>query len=150
MGFSRPECWCCLPFPSLVDHILSQFSTMTCSSWMAQMMWLIKLHKVVIEVIILVSFLIVVFILSALWWMRKRGLCKLPDQRDWLWGKLHLALVGRARLSKSLIHFSVYGWSSSLASGQTMVGAIVTSSKKIYASTSCLPGPLLSVTLTFW
>ena len=85
MGFSRPECWSCLPFPSLVDHILSELSTMT--SWMAQMVWLIKLYKTVIEVIILVSFLIVVSILSALWWMRIRGLCKLPDQRVWLWRK---------------------------------------------------------------
>ena len=47
-----------------MDHILSELSTMT--SWMAQMVWLIKLYKTVIEVIILVSFLIVVFILSAL------------------------------------------------------------------------------------
>ena len=35
-------------------------------------------------------------LLSALWWMRIRGLCKLPDGRDWPWGKLGLALVGRA------------------------------------------------------
>ena len=33
---------------------------------------------------------IVVFILSALWWMRIGGLGKLPDGRDWLWGKLDL------------------------------------------------------------
>ena len=26
--------------------------------------------------------------------MRVRGLCKLPDGSDWLWGKLDLALVG--------------------------------------------------------
>ena len=37
------------------------------------------------------------FFLSSLWWMRRRGLCKLPDGRDWLWGKLSLALVGRTR-----------------------------------------------------
>ena len=34
----------------------------------------------------------------------------LPGGRDWLWGKLGLALVGRAMLSKSLIQFSVDGW----------------------------------------
>ena len=34
--------------------------------------------------------------------MRIRGLCKLPDGREWLWGKLGLALVGRAMISKSL------------------------------------------------
>ena len=55
-------------------------------------------------------FVIVVFILSALWWMRIKGLCKLPDGRDWLWGKLSLALKGRAMLNKSWIQFSAYGW----------------------------------------
>ena len=34
--------------------------------------------------------------------MRIRGLCKLPDAREWLWGKLGLALVGRTMISKSL------------------------------------------------
>ena len=34
--------------------------------------------------------------------MRIRGLCKLPDGREWLWGKLGLALVGRTMISKSL------------------------------------------------
>ena len=53
---------------------------------------------------------IVVFILSALWWMKIRGLWKLPDGKDWLWENLGLALVGRAMLSNSLIQFSVDGW----------------------------------------
>ena len=35
MGFSRQECWSGLPFPSPVDHILSELSTMTHLSWMA-------------------------------------------------------------------------------------------------------------------
>ena len=34
-----------------------------------------------------------VFILSALWWVRTRGLWKLPDGRDWLRGKLGLVLI---------------------------------------------------------
>ena len=42
-------------------------------------------------------------LLSALCWMRVRGLCKLHDGRDCLWGKLGLAPMGRALLSKSLI-----------------------------------------------
>ena len=50
-----------------------------------------------------------VFILSALWWRRIRGLWKLPDGRDWLRGKLGLLLMGGAMLSKSLIQFSVDG-----------------------------------------
>ena len=35
MGFSRQEYWSGLPFPSPVDHILSELSTMTCPSWVA-------------------------------------------------------------------------------------------------------------------
>ena len=35
MGFSRQEYWSGLPFPSPVDHILSDLSTMTHSSWVA-------------------------------------------------------------------------------------------------------------------
>ena len=35
MGFSRQEYWNGLPFPSPVDHILSELSTMTHLSWVA-------------------------------------------------------------------------------------------------------------------
>ena len=35
MGFSRQEYWSVLPFPSSVDHMLSELSTMTCPSWVA-------------------------------------------------------------------------------------------------------------------
>ena len=35
MGFSRQEYWSGLPFPSPVDHILSDLSTMTYPSWVA-------------------------------------------------------------------------------------------------------------------
>ena len=35
MGFSRQEYWSALPFPSPVDHILSDLSTMTRPSWVA-------------------------------------------------------------------------------------------------------------------
>ena len=41
--------------------------------------------------------------------MRIRGLCRLPGGKDWLWGKLSFAPVGKAMLSKSLIQFSVDG-----------------------------------------
>ena len=42
--------------------------------------------------------------------MRIRGLCRLSNGRDWLWGKLGLALVGKFMLSKSLVQFSAGGW----------------------------------------
>ena len=35
MGFSRQESWSGLPFPSPVDHVLSEVSTMTLPSWVA-------------------------------------------------------------------------------------------------------------------
>ena len=84
MGFSRQEYRSAWLFPSPVDHVLSELSTMTCLSWVP-LHGFIELDKAVIHVISLVSFLIVVFILSAFWWIRLRGLWKLPDGRDWLW-----------------------------------------------------------------
>ena len=45
MGFSRQEYWSGLPFPSPMDHILSDLSTMTCSSWVAPRALLISRRK---------------------------------------------------------------------------------------------------------
>ena len=52
MGFSRQKYWSGLPFPSPVDHILSDLSTMTCPSWVAPWAWLsfIELYKAVVLV----------------------------------------------------------------------------------------------------
>ena len=41
-------------------------------------------------------------------------MCKLTDGRDWLWGTLGLALVGKAMLSKSLMQFLFMGGLCSL------------------------------------
>ena len=88
---------------------------------------------------------IVVFILSSLWWIRIRGLWKLPDGRDWLWGKWGLVLMGRAMLSKSLIQFFVDGWGCvppcCLMWDQTVVEAMKikeTSFKRSHARTAAL------------
>ena len=57
MGFSRQECWSGLPFPSPVDHILLELSTMACPSWLALLNMahsLIELDKAAFR---LVSFL---------------------------------------------------------------------------------------------
>ena len=40
MEFSRQECWCGLPFPSLVDHVLFELSTMTRILVWPYMTWL--------------------------------------------------------------------------------------------------------------
>ena len=52
MGFSRQEYWSGWPFPSPVDHILSDLSTMTHPSWVAPRAWLsfIELDKAVVLV----------------------------------------------------------------------------------------------------
>ena len=52
MGFSKQEYWSGLPFPSPVDHILSDLSIMTRLSWVAPQAWLsfIELDKVVVLV----------------------------------------------------------------------------------------------------
>ena len=60
MEFSRQEYWSGLPFPSPVDHILSELSTMTHPSWVALQgiaHSFIELDKAVVHVIRLVSFL---------------------------------------------------------------------------------------------
>ena len=90
MGFSRQEYWSGLPFPSPVDHILSELSTMSHPSWVAlhgMAHRFIELDKSVFHVIRLVSFLRLWFSFCALWWRKIRGLWKLPDGRDWLRGK---------------------------------------------------------------
>ena len=69
MGFSKLEYQRGLPFPFPVDHVLSELSTMTHPSWVALQGMahsFIELDKAVIHVIRLVSFLIVVFLLSGL------------------------------------------------------------------------------------
>ena len=107
--------------------------------------------------------------LFALCWMKIRGLCKLPAGRDWLWGKLGLALVGRAMLSKSLVQFSVDGRSCACTAPPTpspvlclagdrpvlesigyMIGLMATSFKSTYAKMLYLPRLLLLVLLTQW
>ena len=58
--FSRQEHWGGLPFPSPVDHVLSELSTMTHLSWVAlqgMAYSFIELDKSVVHVISLVSFL---------------------------------------------------------------------------------------------
>ena len=60
MGVSRQEYWSGLPFPSPVDHILSELSTVTHPSWVAlhgMAHSFIEVDKAAVHVIRLVSFL---------------------------------------------------------------------------------------------
>ena len=60
MGFLRQKCWSGLPFPSPVDHILWELSTMTRPPWVAlhgMAHGFVELDKAVVRVSRLVSFL---------------------------------------------------------------------------------------------
>ena len=60
MEFSKQEYWRGLPFPSPVDHVLSELSTMTHPSWVTlhgMAHSFIELDKAMVHVIRLVSFL---------------------------------------------------------------------------------------------
>ena len=99
MGFLRQLYWSGLPFPSPVDHILSELSTMTHSSWVplhGMAYSFIELHKAVVHAIILVSFLFgghgIVVLASSFFPLkvRIRGLCK---QASW-WEGLAVGKTG--------------------------------------------------------
>ena len=74
---------------SLVDHILSELSTMTLPSWVAlygMLLSFIELGRAVIHVIIFIVSCDCGFHSVALWWMRMRSV-ELPYGSDWLLGK---------------------------------------------------------------
>ena len=87
MGFSRQEYWSSLPFlpfPSPVDHVFSEISTMIHPSWVAihgMAHSFIELDKAVVHVISFISFLWLLFyfcppsnkdkrLMEASWWER--------------------------------------------------------------------------------
>ena len=86
MGFSSQEYWSGLPFPSPVDHILSDLSIITHLSWVApygmahSFTELDKLWSMWSDWLVVCDH---GFSLSALWWRTIRGLWKLPDGTDW-------------------------------------------------------------------
>ena len=83
MGFSRQEYWSGLPFPSPVDNVLSELSSMThLSSVALQGMAhsFTELHKAVIHVIILVSFWSLCFSFWSLWDCDPCFFCFLMDE----------------------------------------------------------------------
>ena len=105
--------------------------------------------------------MVLLILLSALCLMRLRGLCKLPDERDWPWEKLGPDLVGRTMFSKPLIQLFADGWNCTpsllvvwsevtQAWGRcgSMVGLMDTS-KKTYIK-GHLPGLLLLVSQSLW
>ena len=92
MGFSRQEYWSGLPFPSPVDDILSDLSTMTHPSWVAPWTWLsfIELDKAVILVWLdWQVFCEYGFSVSALWCPLAIPTLLLGFLLPWAWGTLH-------------------------------------------------------------
>ena len=88
MGFSRQEYWSGLPFPSPVDHILSDLSTMTRPSWWPHRTWLsfIELDKAVVHVIRLTVFCDYGFSVSSLWCPLTILTVLLGFLLPWTWG----------------------------------------------------------------
>ena len=89
MGFSRQEYWNGLPFPSPVDHILSDLSTMTCPLWVAPRAWLsfIELDNTV--VLVWLDWLVFCeygFSVSALWCPLATPTFLLGFLLPWAWG----------------------------------------------------------------
>ena len=92
MGFSRQEYWSGLPFPSPVDHFLSDLSTMTLPSWVAPRVWLsfIELDKAVVLVWLdWLVFCEYAFSVSALWCPLATPTVLLGFLLPWTWVSLH-------------------------------------------------------------
>ena len=89
MGFSRQEYWSGLPFPSPMDYILSDLSTMNRPSWVALRAWLsfIELDKAV--VLVWLDWLVFCeygFSVSALWCPLVTPTILLGFLSPWAWG----------------------------------------------------------------
>ena len=89
MGFIRQEYWSDLPFPSPVDHILSDLSTMTRPYWVALRAWLsfMDLDKAV--VLVWLDWLVFCecgFSVSALWCPLATPTILLGFLLPWTWG----------------------------------------------------------------
>ena len=88
-GFSRQEYWSGLPFPSPVDHILSDLSIMTRPSWVAPRAWLsfTELDKAV--VLVWLDWLVFCdygFSVSSLWCRLATPTILLGFLLLWTWG----------------------------------------------------------------
>ena len=89
MGFSRQDCWSGLPFPSPVDHILSDLSIMTLSSWVAPRAWLSFTELDKAMVLVWLDWLVFCdygFRVSALWCPLATPTVSLGFLLPWTWG----------------------------------------------------------------
>ena len=87
-GFSRQEFWSGLPFPSPVDHILSDLSTMTRLSWVAPRAWLSFIEADKPVVLVWLDWLVFCdygFSVSALWCLLTTPTILLGFLLPWTW-----------------------------------------------------------------
>ena len=92
MGFSRQEYWSGLPFPSPVDHIMSDLSTMPARLGWPHRAWLsfIELDKAVVLVWLdWLVFCEYAFSVSALWCLLATPTILLGFLLPWTWVSLH-------------------------------------------------------------
>ena len=88
MGFSRQEFWSGLPFPSAVDHVFSELSTMTRPSWVALQAWLCFIELVKAVVLVWLDWLVFCeygFSESALWCPLVTPTILLGFLLPWVW-----------------------------------------------------------------
>ena len=110
MEFSRQEYWSGLPFPSPVDHILSELSTMTWPSWvaphsMAQSHWVRQGCGPVIR---LASFL----------WLWFQSVCPLmPSRNTYRLTRVSLTLDSGCLLTALLCRAAAAPWARGSSSG---------------------------------
>ena len=114
MGFSRQEYWSGLPFPSPVDRILSDLSTMTHPSWVAPWAWLsfIELDKAV--VLVWLDWLVFCeygFSVSALW-------CPLATivNNNWILNSVSITMLSALHELSQVTLPATLGWMSFLLS----------------------------------
>ena len=89
MRFSRQEYWSGLPFPSPVDHILSDLSTMTRPSWVAPRAWLSFIESDKAVVLVWLDWLVFCeygFSVSTLWCPLATPTILLGFLFPWAWG----------------------------------------------------------------
>ena len=89
MGFSRQEYWSGLPFPSPMDHILSDLSTMPACLGLPHRAWLsfIELDKAVVLVwLVWLVFCEYGFSVSALWCLLATATVLVGFVLPWMWG----------------------------------------------------------------
>ena len=110
IGFSRQEYWSGLPFPSPVDHILSDLFSMTDPSWVAPSAWLsfTELDMALVHVIRLASCL----------WLWFQSVCSLipslsADRLTWVSLTLDVYCLFTAAPAKCNHYSLPWTWGSS-------------------------------------